>query len=137
MGNTPSQRPFEGEDSEGGMPDAAPTAFGRFARATRSVVAGLRRRLSVFPNLDLAAAFRFEENGEMPRRPPEDDDANLPATSESALPARDRPFTAPARDDTANPPDLAAREEDGRLSVYYPDREGAEITSDTYERVER
>lgn len=140
MGNMPSQRPLEGEDAAADAPDGAPTVFGRVTRATRSLVADVRRRVSVFPDLDLAAAFRIGDDGDQPRRPPDDrsaSSANLPATSDAALPARERPFTSPARSGTANPPDLATTEKDGRLSVYYPDRDGAVITSDTYERVRR
>jgi len=142
MGNMPSQRPPEGADSEGDASNTGTSVFGLVARGAHSVVAAVGRRMSILPDLDLTAAFRLDDDEEIPECPlaetaDRDTEAKLPATSESALPARDRPFTAPARENTANPPDLSATERDGRLSVYYPGRDGAKITSDTYERVER
>jgi hypothetical protein len=142
MGNMPSQRPPEGTESEGDAPDAGTGVFGRVARGAHSLVAAVSRRLSILPDLDLTTAFRLNDERDMPRRPlagtaQRDTEAKLPATTESALPARDRPFTSPSREGTANPPDLSATERDGRLSVYYPGRDGAKITSDTYERVKR
>ena len=140
MGNTPTQQPFEGDspgaDESGAGASVRETVVG-FVRATLDSV---RRRISVFPSLNLASAFVVDDDDAAvvesrrlrPASPDEADDTH------AALPARSLPLVQPARDTgQENEPDLEATEEDGQLSIYYPDRANARITSDTWEDVER
>ena len=144
MGHTPSQQPSDGD------PERVPTTgddaavVGRVRRRLTAFVDGVRRRLSVFSDLDLAAAFSVEDEstdvlGRPSRGQSEEEPLPVQRTEETALaiPERAVPFTRPARDtDDENPPDLECTEQDGSLSIYHPEHEGAEITSDTYHRVE-
>ncbi|SEP22872.1 hypothetical protein SAMN05216388_10494 [Halorientalis persicus] len=143
MGNTPTQQPFEGDspgaDESGAGASVRETVVG-FVRATLDSV---RRRVSVFPSLNLASAFVVDDDDAAvvesrrlrPADPDEGDDAD---DTHAALPARSLPLVQPARDTSReNGPDLEATEEDGQLSIYYPERANARITSDTWEDVER
>ena len=149
MGNTPTQQPFEGDSSDGDESTAGASLWTRVTGAVHSFVAGVRRRLSVFSDLDFGRAFRVDD-GSVDRRsrlPGEvaDEDAHdrppLPQVGTSTsdgFPKRDRPLTQPVRDrEFDNAPDLEACEEDGRLSIFYPDADDATITSDTWEDVQR
>ena len=132
MGNRPSHRPSEGES---GATDPEPdgTAMGRVVGFVRRLVDELRRWV--------ASERDHEEQKPVPIAGSSDRGRfeSGRATGEAAsLPPRDRPFTRPTRDgEPDNPPDLRARTEDGRLAIYYPGHDGAEITSDTWERVDR
>jgi hypothetical protein len=112
--------------------------------AVGTAVDRLRSRVSVFSALDFGRAFHIEEDPPLPTTP-EDEPESEPGLvttdadeADDALPRRKRPLTQPVRDRSVdNGPDLQATEEDGELSIYYPDREEATITSDTYHRVDR
>lgn len=134
MGNTPSQQPFEDETSKAGDPDAGDTVFGRVAAAVRSLFVGVRRRWTAVVEEDGPGTRSSDGDG----RGQQSTDSLVPARTERSLPAREQPFTRPPTDgDRSNALELEAREEDGRLSIYYPDHDGAKITSDTWQRVER
>lgn len=149
MGNTPSQRPVSGGSSPTDEPTASASLLGKVTGAVRSFLGGVRTRLSVFSALDLGSAFRLD--GDEAGRDADGDDRREAPPLEAAagrtdhssadvdgFPARDRPLSRPARDsDDSNGPDLRATEDDGRLSIYYPDREDARISSDTWQRIER
>lgn len=132
MGNKPSHRSFEGDSAGVSDPDSGRTALGRLIGIVRGLVGGPYRRFVA--DLGHGGTSRSDGHSESGRR--EDEQVATPAVP--PFPQRDRPFTRPARDrGTANPSDLRATEENGRLSIYYPDRDGAEITSDTWERIDR
>jgi len=148
MGNTPTHQSHEGDTSDGDDTSPPRSLRARVAAVARSFVDGVRRRLSVFSGLDFGQAFRIEEETFAPdtRLPPAESDETtdptpLPevaTTAEKPLPKRDRPLTPPVHDrEIENGPDLESTEEDGQLSIYYPDHEDATITSDTWERIER
>jgi len=67
------------------------------------------------------------------------DDATEPAPETvSALPARDRPFTAPVHGQTeSDQVEPVCIETDTELTISLPDNPEATITSDVWERVER
>ena len=74
--------------------------------------------------------------------PPEDnaDESAAGAETEtvSALPTHERPFTAPARNDSEpNQAEPVSIETDTDLTISLPDNPEASITSDVWERVER
>ncbi|MFB6179528.1 MAG: hypothetical protein ABEI77_07390 [Halorientalis sp.] len=147
MGNTPTQQPFEGDSSDADEPIAGASLRRSVVRAVHSFVDGVRRRLSVFSGLDFGRAFRIEDDsfvaeGRLPGDvPPDAERPRLPEVETSSaeeFPTRDRPLTQPVRDRAfENAPDLEASEENGQLSIYYPDSDDATITSDTWERVQR
>lgn len=148
MGNSPTQKPFEDDASEPEAAAAGAPLSARVVSAVRSVVTTVRTKCSVFSNLDFAGAFRVEEedvtvgdesgtSSDAESEPPSQVSIQR---STHPFPARDQPFTQPVRDrDVANPPDLRASEADDtdEISIYYPDRPAATITSDTWEDVER
>jgi hypothetical protein len=141
MGNTPTQQPFEGDS-----PDADESGAGTSVREAvvgfvRSTLDGARRRLSVFPSLNLGSAFAIDDrNVTQSRRLSRAGSDEAPSPNDeppARFPERQLPLVQPARDtDRENAPDLEAAEEDGRLAIYYPDRRDARITSDTWEAVE-
>lgn len=139
MGNSPTQKPFEGDPSEPGAEAAGAALSERVVSAVRSLATTVRSKCSVFSNLDFADAFRIETEDVTAG----DETAHQTPTESptpSEFPARDQPFTHPVRErDAANPPELRAREDadTDELSIYYPDRPNATITSDTWEDVER
>lgn len=149
MGNTPTQQPFEGDSSDADESTAGASLRTKVADAVHSLVDGVRRHLSVFSGLDIGRAFRIEDesfapNNRLPGEVADEDGQSRPAlpqigrVSTDGFPKRDRPLTQPVRDrEFDNAPDLEATEEDGRLSIYYPDADDATITSDTWERVQR
>ncbi|SDE79265.1 hypothetical protein [Halorientalis regularis] len=140
MGNTPTQQPYEGdapgadESGAGGSVREAMVGF------VRSTLESVRRRISVFPSLNLASAFAVDDTevaDSRRLRPAPRDEETGPDDTQPALPDRSLPLVQPARDTgQENPPDLEATEDDGQLSIYYPDRADARITSDTWEDVE-
>lgn len=101
----------------------------------------------MFSGLDFGRAFRLDDEAFGPDHGGNDDrdEPTLPLPEVAGdtdagdpLPKRDRPFTQPVHDrNIDNEPDLEASEQDGRLSIYYPDHEDATITSDTWQRIER
>lgn len=132
MGNKPSHRTFEGEPSGVSDPDSDGTALSRLLGIVRGLVGGLYRWSVVHPG---GSGGSNTPEGQVPER---HDDGHVQTPVASPFPQRDCPFTRPARNrGSANPSDLRATEENGRLSIYYPDRDGAEITSDTWEQVQR
>ncbi|MFB6164822.1 MAG: hypothetical protein ABEJ31_06650 [Haloarculaceae archaeon] len=136
MGNTPTQEPVSNGSSTAGDAAASRSLLGSLRGAVGSVVGGVRARLSVFSTLEFGPAFRLDgEDGQRPSAPRRGRRGGTTGSA-GALPPRERPFSHPARDG-ANQPDLRATEERGQLSIYYPDREDATITSDTWQRVER
>jgi len=149
MGNTPTQQPFEGDSSDADESTAGASLWTNVVGAAHSFVAGVRRRLSVFSGLDFGRAFRldeesFDRNDRLPGEVADEDAQDRPplpqlgTASTDGFPKRDRPLTQPVRDrEFDNAPDLRASEEDGRLSIFYPDADDATITSDTWEHVER
>lgn len=139
MGNKPSHRPFEGESPGVNEPDRGGTALGRVFGIVHGLVDGLRRRVAGDRGEGRERAARAPDAEEKAGDPDPDrrEDGRVTSAATS-FPRRDRPLTRPSRDGKDdNPPDLRSRTEDGRLSIYYPDRGGAEITSDTWERVDR
>jgi len=147
MGNTPTHHSVE-DDSSGVEESTTGTPVRtRVVGAVSAVVGSVRRQLSVFSSLDFADAFQVEEDEYGARA----ETTDVPATrsaqppvptspttrSSMALPKRDTPLTRPVRNTGGtNQPDLEAAEEDGDLSIYYPERSDATITSDTWNRVE-
>ncbi|RXK49162.1 hypothetical protein [Halorientalis pallida] len=141
MGNTPTQQPFEGDSPDADEPGAGASVREAVVGFVRSTLGSVRRRLSVFPSLNLASAFVVEEAdvAESRRlRPATRDEEGATDDTQTTFQNRSVPLVQPARDTgQENAPDLEATEEDGRLSIYYPDRTDARITSDTWEDVER
>ena len=146
LGNTPTQQPFEGD-----APDVDESGPGTSLREAvvglvRSALDSARRRLSVFPTLDLGTAFVADESEvaddhRLRVHGGTDEGAADDTGSETEAlvryPDREVPLVQPARDTgRANAPDLEASEENGRLAIYYPEQSGARITSDTWEEVE-
>jgi len=146
MGNTPSQRPFEDDASEGeeSTPGAALTT--RFVRAVRSFAAACRRRVARPVSRSSDPSFEGnhgDANGQRSGRHTTDPDPPaVPATSEyesvEELPTRETPFTYPASNcEHGNGSDLQSTESDDGIAIYYPNCPGATIESDTWEQVER
>ncbi|WP_336003113.1 hypothetical protein [Halorientalis halophila] len=141
MGNTPTQQPYEGDSPSGEDSPAGASLRETVVGYVRGALAGLRRRVSVFPSLELGSAFSVSEAdvAESRRlRTPDADESDGQGQSLASIPDRDLPLVEPARDTgQENAPDLEATEdEDGRLAIYYPDSADARITSDTWETVE-
>jgi hypothetical protein len=143
MGNTPTQQPFEGDSPDADESGASASVRETVVGFVRSTLDSVRRRLSVFQSLNLASAFVVEESelADSRRLRPADRDEEASedhGDPPPAFPERSVPLVQPARDTgQENAPDLEATEEDGQLSIYYPDRSDARITSDTWEDVER
>jgi hypothetical protein len=97
----------------------------------------------VFPSLNLASAFAVDESDVPESRRLRSADSNEEGRpencdTETTFPNRSLPLVQPARDTgSTNEPDLEARKNNGQLSIYYPDRTDARITSDTWKDVER
>ncbi|MFB6084736.1 MAG: hypothetical protein ABEJ94_10885 [Halorientalis sp.] len=141
MGNTPTQKPFEGDTPEGEESGVGTSVREAVIGVVRSTFDGVRRRLSVFPSLNLGSAFVVddapvaERRRSRPARSDGDDGAEEGAIA--PFPDRQRPLVQPVRDSGAeNTPDLESTEEDGRLAIYYPEQTDARIASDTWEEIE-
>ncbi|WP_424019069.1 hypothetical protein ACOZ4N_06250 [Halorientalis pallida] len=140
MGNTPTQQPYEGDSPGADESDAGGSVREAVVGFVRSTLGRVRRRISVFPTLNLASAFVVDDTevaDSRRLRPAHRDEDVDPDDTQPALPDRSLPLVQPARDTgQENAPDLEATEDDGQLSIYYPDRADARITSDTWEDVE-
>jgi hypothetical protein len=144
MGNTPTHHPVPDDDSTADDSSSRSTLRGTVFGPVRGLVTSVRRHLSVFPSLTLGRAFGRSGRDidatatEEVTQSDHTDTPILGAPASSPLPPRDRPLTEPDRNrDPDNGPELEASESNGQLSIYYPDRQGATLTSDTWQNVER
>jgi hypothetical protein len=145
MGNRSTQEPFENDATGDDDTTNGVSYWKRVVDGVRAAASRVRRQFSIFSRLDLERAFNLDtetfdaqnettvESGDTPQPPVPKPFARQHS---GQLPERDQPFTQPAPDGD-NDTDLESKEEQGQLSIYHPDYDGATITSDTWKRIER